>query len=92
MKFHKILLLILGSYLILNQIFKKSYADFNTNSIINMFCLENVKAEMLKAKLEYKKNLGEDICNCYIKNLKNNKSHEKSISDCKIESKKKFNL
>ena len=92
MKYRKLLFLIMGSYCMINQIHEESHANVNKNSIINMFCLENVKAEMLKAKLEYKKNLGEDICNCYIKNLKNNKSHEKSISDCKIESKKKFNL
>ena len=82
----------MGIYLMFNQTLKKSHANINTNSIINMFCLENVKAEMLNAKLEYKDSLGKEICNCYIKNLTNNKSHEKSISDCKIESKKNFNF
>ena len=82
----------MGSFLALNLIIKRSYADMNTNSIIKMFCLENFKSEMRKAKLEYKDELGEEICNCYIKNLTNNKSHEKSISDCKIKSKKYFNL
>tara|TARA_B100000900_G_C20495726_1_gene681508 strand:+ start:187 stop:465 length:279 start_codon:yes stop_codon:yes gene_type:complete len=92
MKLHKLIFLIMSSYLIFNQFIKRSYADINMNSIINMFCLKNVKAEIIKANLEYKDELGQEICNCYIKNLTNNKSHEKSISDCKIKSKKNFNL
>ena len=74
------------SYLILNQLFIKSYADINTNAIINMFCLENVKAEMKAAKIEYKEIFGQKVCNCYLEKISNNKSHEQSISECKKES------
>tara|TARA_Y100000589_G_C26840101_1_gene501616 strand:+ start:343 stop:576 length:234 start_codon:yes stop_codon:yes gene_type:complete len=70
----------------------KSFAEIKTNSIINFFCLENVKSEMIKANLNYEKSFGIDVCNCYIKNLSKNISHEKSISNCKIEASKKYNL
>ena len=76
----------------LNQLFIKSYADINSNYIINMFCLQNVKAEMNAANLEYKEIFGQEICKCYLKNLSNNKSHEQSISECKKESKNYINL
>ena len=53
-----------------------------------MFCLENVKSEMLKANMDYEENFAKKVCNCYIQKLSNNKSHEKSISECKLESDK----
>ena len=80
------------SYLTLNQLFLNSYADINANAIINMFCLENVKAEMLAAKLEYKEIFGQQVCMCYLKKISNNKSHKQSISECKEESKNNINL
>ena len=93
MRVMKLLIFFIYSLLILNQIIiRKSYSDINTNSIIHMFCIENFKSEMIKAKLQYEENLGKEVCNCYIRNISNNKSHERSISECKIESKKKFNL
>jgi len=92
MNFFRLTLFVIGCSLSLNQIFIKSFAEFNTNSIITMFCLENVKSEMLKANLEYKESFGQEVCDCYIKKLSENKSHEKSISECKIESASKLNV
>tara|TARA_B100001109_G_C18557061_1_gene332498 strand:+ start:281 stop:559 length:279 start_codon:yes stop_codon:yes gene_type:complete len=92
MKFLKFFFLIIGCYFILNYSSKKSYADIDTNSIINMFCLENVKQEMLKANLKYNDSFGIEVCNCYIKNISNNKSHERAILDCKLESKNNLSL
>ena len=88
----RLTLFVIGCSLTINQIFIKSFADFNTNSIITIFCLENVKAEMLKANLDYKESFGKEVCDCYIKKLSENKSHNNSISECKIESADKFNV
>ncbi len=82
----------ISSFLILNQLLIKTHADLNSNKIINMFCIKNVKAEMLAAKLKYEDNFGQEVCNCYLKKISNNKSHEESISECKIESRKNLNL
>tara|TARA_B100000963_G_C22580581_1_gene650647 strand:+ start:1202 stop:1378 length:177 start_codon:yes stop_codon:yes gene_type:complete len=57
-----------------------------------MFCVENVKSEMLKANLKYEESFGKEVCNCYLKKISNNRSHEDSISECKIESKNNINL
>tara|TARA_Y100000589_G_C26732900_1_gene458461 strand:- start:96 stop:329 length:234 start_codon:yes stop_codon:yes gene_type:complete len=70
----------------------KSFAENKTNSIINFFCIENVKSEMMKANLNYEKSFGIDVCNCYINNLSKNISHEKSILNCKIEANEKLKL
>ena len=92
MKFFKLLFLALAWYLILNPKFNRSYADISTNSIIRMFCVENVKSEMLKANLKYEESFGKEVCNCYLNKISNNISHEDSISECKIESKNNINL
>tara|TARA_B100000214_G_C23394808_1_gene368851 strand:+ start:160 stop:441 length:282 start_codon:yes stop_codon:yes gene_type:complete len=93
MKKFKSFFLGIASFVIVNQITnEKSYSDINTNSLINMFCLENVKYEISKANLKYDEEFGKEVCNCYIENISNNKSHENSISECKKESKNKFNL
>ena len=92
MNFFRLTLFVIGCSLTLNQIFIKSFAELNTNSIITIFCLENVKEEMLKAKLDYKESFGKEVCDCYIKKLSENKSHENSISECKIESTSKPNI
>ena len=88
----RLTLFFIGCSLTINQIFIKSFAEFNTNSIITIFCLENVKAEMLKANLNYEERFGKEVCDCYIKKLSENKSHNNSISECKIESADKFNV
>tara|TARA_B100000963_G_C22306536_1_gene528157 strand:+ start:116 stop:406 length:291 start_codon:yes stop_codon:yes gene_type:complete len=69
----------------------KSYAELNANSIIKIFCIESVKSEMLKANHKYTENFGNEICNCYLKNINNNIEHEKSIIICKEDINKKSN-
>jgi len=70
----------------------KSLSDIKTNSIITIFCLENVKSEMLKANIKYDKKVGIQTCECYLDNLSENISHEKSIEKCKLETIKNYNL
>ena len=67
-----------------------TYADnlpsnIKTNSIIKIFCKESVKSEYKKNNFVYEESIGEDVCNCYLKNISKNVSHKESISKCKIE-------
>tara|TARA_A100001388_G_scaffold272204_1_gene252160 strand:+ start:1940 stop:2218 length:279 start_codon:yes stop_codon:yes gene_type:complete len=62
------------------------------NSIINLFCIENFKEEMLKAKINYNYEIAKDTCDCYLKEFSISRSHQKAIEKCKLETKKKFNL
>ena len=67
-------------------------AEVNNNSIIKIFCKESVKSEFKKNNFEYKESIGEDVCNCYLKNISKNISHKESISKCKLKKLKKINL
>ena len=81
------------SYLILfiNIIYAYNLkSEINTNSIIKIFCKESVKSEYKKNNFEYEESIGEDVCNCYLKNISNNISHKESISRCKLEKSKKI--
>jgi len=64
-------------------------SEINTNLIIKIFCKESVKSEFKKNNFEYKESIGEDVCNCYLKNISKNISHKESISKCKLEKIKK---
>ena len=67
-------------------------AETKKKSIINLFCLENFKEEMLKANINYDDEIAKDTCDCYLEEFLNSKSHQKSINKCKSETKKKLNL
>ena len=67
-------------------------SEIQTKSIIKIFCKESVKSEYKKNNIEYEASIGEDVCNCYLTNIKNNIDHKKSISNCKLEKFKKLNL
>ena len=83
MKFKLYFLSFLG-FIYFNQILKiKSSQELNTNSIIKIFCIENVKSEIRKANLIYKESFGNKVCDCYLKNINNNIDHEKSIFKCR---------
>ena len=83
MKFKFYILSFLG-FIFLNQILTiKSSPELNTNSIIKIFCIENVKSEIRKANLIYTESFGNKVCDCYIKNINNKIEHEKSIFKCK---------
>ena len=62
------------------------------NSIINLFCIENFKEEMLKANIDYDVEIAKDTCDCYLREFSKSASHQKAINKCKLETKKKFNL
>ena len=64
-------------------------SDINRNAIIKIFCKESVKTEFKKNNFEYEESIGEDVCNCYLKNISKNISHKKSIAKCKLEEFKK---
>ena len=66
--------------------------EIKTNSIIKIFCKESVKSEFKKNNYEYEESIGVDVCNCYLKNISKNFSHQESISKCKLEKLKKINL
>ena len=67
-------------------------AETKKNSIINLFCMQNLKEEMLKAKINYDEEIAKYTCNCYLEEFINTNSHQKAINKCKLETKKKFNL
>ena len=59
-------------------------SDINTNAIIKIFCKESVKSEFKRNNFAYEESIGEDVCNCYLKNISKNVSHKESISKCKL--------
>ena len=60
-------------------------SEINANLIIKIFCKESVKTEYKKNNFEYEESIGENVCNCYLKNISKNISHKQSISKCKLE-------
>ena len=68
------------------------YLAETKNSIINLFCIENFKEEMLKANIEYDVEIAKDSCDCYLREFSKSASHQKAIDKCKLETKKQFNL
>ena len=40
------------------------YLAETKNSIINLFCIENFREEMLKAKIDYDVEIAKDTCDC----------------------------
>ena len=67
-------------------------AETKINSIINLFCIESFKDEMLKANKEYNEEIAKYTCDCYLEEFSKSTSHQKAIKKCKLETKKKFNL
>ena len=67
-------------------------AETKENSIINLFCMQNFKEEMLKGKINYDKEIAKETCDCYLEEFINTKSHQTAIDKCKLETMKKINL
>ena len=85
--------IVLGSFFLLFGFLNSEYlAEVKDNSIINLFCVEAFKLEMLKANLNYDVKIARDTCDCYLREFVNSTSHQNSIDKCKLEAKKKFNL
>ena len=86
-------LLVLVNFFLVSGCFNIEYlAETKKNSIINLFCIENFKEKMLKAKINYEEEIAKETCDCYLKEFINTNSHQKAINKCKFETKKKFNL
>ena len=84
---------VLINFFLLWGYFNVAYlAETNKNSIINLFCIENFKEEMLKANIKYEEEIANKTCDCYLKEFTKTNSHKKSISKCKLETRKKLNL
>ena len=84
---------VLGSFFLLFGFLNSEYiAETKNNSIINLFCIESFKMEMLKANLNYDEEIANDTCDCYLEEFLNSSSHQSSINKCKLETKKKFKL
>ena len=85
MKFNK-LVKISSLVLLINLTYADNLlSDTKTNVIIKIFCKESVKSEYKKNNFVYEESIGEDVCNCYLKNISKNVSHKESISKCKLE-------
>ena len=67
-------------------------AESKKKSIINLFCIQNFKEEMLKSKKRYDEEIAKHTCDCYLEEFINTNSHQQAINKCKLETKKKFNL
>ena len=67
-------------------------AETKNNTIINLFCIQNFKEEMLKANINYDEEIAKDTCDCYLEEFINTNSHSKAISKCKLKTQKKLSL
>ena len=84
---------VLVSFFLLWGFINSEYlAETPKDSIINLFCIESFKVEMLKANLNYDEEIAKDTCGCYLEEFTNGTSHQDSIKKCKLETKKNFNL
>ena len=84
---------VLGSFCLLFGFLNSEYlAETKKQSIINLFCLENIKEEMLKANMKYDQQIAEHTCDCFFREFTNMASHQKAVYKCKLETKKEFNL
>ena len=86
----KIIYIFISSILLIHLSNKDFLAGSNSDSIIKMFCLENIKDEMSKAHLSYDEEIANSTCKCYLEEFSQTKSHQKSISICRSETKEKF--
>ena len=79
-------------FLLLGFINFEYLAESKKDSIINLFCMEFFKVEMLNANLSYDHEIAKHTCDCYTEEFSRSTSHQKSIIKCKLDTKKKFNL
>ena len=79
-------------FLLWNYLNFEYLAETKKNSIINLFCIENFKQEMSKAKIDYDEEIAKNTCDCYLEEFINTNSHSEAISKCKLKTQKKFNL
>ena len=88
----KKIFLLVNFLLIVGYLNFEYLAETKKNSIINLFCIESFKEEMLKTNIKYNDAIAKDTCDCYLEEFSKNTSHQKAIKKCKLETKEKFNL
>ena len=89
---NKIYSIICFPFIVANHFNTEAYSEVNKNSLLNIFCLETVKAEMINANIQYEESFAEETCECYLRTFSESGNHEESISTCKEIYKSKFNL
>ena len=93
MKASKYKSFIFVNLIILVNSFNSHYlAQTKQNSIIKLFCIQSVKEEMLKAEMEYSKEIANETCECYYEHFKQTASHQDAKTKCKIEIQENFKL
>ena len=93
MKARKYKFFILVNLMILLNSFNSQYlAQTKKNSIMKFFCLNSVKEEMMKAEIEYTKEIANETCECYLEELTKTASHKDAKTKCKLETQESFHL
>ena len=90
--YYKKKFVLVSCFLLWGFINSEYLAETKNNTIINLFCIQNFKEEMLKANINYDEEIAKDTCNCYLEKFRKGTSHQNSINECKLETKKKFKL
>ena len=91
MKASKYKLFIFVHLMILFNSFNNYYlAQMKQNSIIELFCIQSVKEEMLKAEMVYSEEMAKEICNCYHEEFIKTASHQDAKTKCKLETQESF--
>ena len=77
--------------ILFNSINSYYLAQTKQNSIIKLFCLQNVKEEMMKAEMVYSEEIANETCDCYYEVFTQTASHEDAKTKCKLETKENLN-
>ena len=92
MKAGKYKLFIFVNLMILFNSFDNYYlAQMKQNSIIELFCIQSVKEEMLKAEMVYSEEIAKETCECYYEEFTQTESHQDAKTKCKLETKENLN-
>ena len=86
MKASKYKFFIFVNLMILFNSFDNYYlAQMKQNSIIELFCIQSVKEEMLKAEMVYSEEIAKETCECYYEEFTQTASHQDAKTKCKLE-------
>ena len=92
MKANKYKLFIFVNLMTLFNSFDNYYlAQMKQNSIIEIFCIQSVKEEMLKAEIEYSEEIANQTCECYFEEFIQTANHQDAKTKCKIETQESLN-
>ena len=84
-------LIFVNLMIVLNSFNSNSLAQTKQNSIIKLFCLQSVKEEMLKSKIKYSEEIGNETCDCYYEEFMQTASHQDAKTKCKLETQENLN-